>query len=124
MGRIPIDLRIGVTGHRWIPDDATSRHIVRAAIEQRHRRVTAIRRCGRQPSGVTVVSALAEGADRIVAHVGLDLGARLEVVLPLEAHDYERDFTSEASRDEFHELCAAGRVGAGGRRDTVAQRRL
>jgi hypothetical protein len=105
MGRIPIDLRIGVTGHRWIPDDATSRHIVRAALEQ-------IIAASSHPAmrattiGVTVVSALAEGADRIVAHVGLDLGARLEVVLPLEAHDYERDFTSEASRDQFHDLCA------------------
>ncbi len=105
IGRIPIDLRIGVTGHRWIPDDANTRATVRDVVE----RVIAAHSHPVLPAtttGVTVVSALAEGADRIVAHVGLDLGARLEVVLPLEADDYERDFKRDASRAEFHELCA------------------
>lgn len=105
IGRIPIDLRIGVTGHRWIPDDASARATIRATMEQ------LVATCSRPAlrattTGVTVVSALAEGADRIVAHVGLELGARLEVVLPLEADDYERDFTSAASRAEFRDLCA------------------
>ncbi len=105
IGRIPIDLRIGVTGHRWIPDDASTRATVLTCVEQ----VMAARShpvLQATTTGVTVVSALAEGADRIVAHVGLDLGARLEVVLPLEIDDYVRDFTSAASRAEFHELCA------------------
>ncbi len=56
--------------------------------------------------GVTVVSALAEGADRLVASLGLGLGARLEVVLPLPVDDYEKDFRDEASRAEFRGLLA------------------
>lgn len=53
----------------------------------------------------TVVSALAEGADRLVAHRLLGRrGTRLVAVLPLPREDYEADFETEASREEFRKL--------------------
>jgi hypothetical protein len=49
---------------------------------------------------------LAEGADRIVAHAGLALGADLQCPLPFLAAEYCHDFEDAASRDEFHNLLA------------------
>jgi hypothetical protein len=52
------------------------------------------------------MSALAEGADRLVAKVALDLGGTLWAALPLPADEYEQDFITEASRFEFRQLLA------------------
>ena len=41
---------------------------------------------------ITVVSALAEGADRIVAEVGLETGCSLQAILPFVRAQYIRDF--------------------------------
>ena len=95
---------IGVAGHRrrgLATADA-------AGLETVLRRILA----GLRNSGaVWLVSALTEGADRRVAHLGLELGYRLHVVLPLEACDYEREFDGLASGREFHTLLeAASRV--------------
>jgi hypothetical protein len=52
----------------------------------------------------TVVSALADGADRLVARVVLEReGAKLEAVLPLPADDFAHDFDAD-SRAEFDRL--------------------
>ncbi len=51
-----------------------------------------------------LVSALAEGADRMAAQAALDLGERLEVVLPFAQKEYERDFETAESRQEFRAL--------------------
>jgi hypothetical protein len=51
-----------------------------------------------------ILSPLAEGADRVVAHAGLALGADLQCPLPFHAAAYCRDFEDDASRDEFHAL--------------------
>ena len=53
----------------------------------------------------TVVSALAEGADRLVVERVLQRpGARLEALLPLPATDFETDFGSDDSLAEFRAL--------------------
>ncbi|MDP2103678.1 MAG: hypothetical protein Q8K26_02010 [Candidatus Gracilibacteria bacterium] len=54
-----------------------------------------------------VVSALAEGADRIIAWAGLRQGWRLDVVLPFPPLEYELDFPSSESRKEFTQLLEA-----------------
>lgn len=67
----------------------------------------ALRRIEQSFPGETFVinSALAEGADRIVAHHVLGrLGSRLVVPLPLTESEYVKDFPSEASRAEFSSL--------------------
>ncbi|HEV2269325.1 MAG TPA: hypothetical protein VGR92_07705, partial [Steroidobacteraceae bacterium] len=49
-----------------------------------------------------IVTALAEGADRLVAEVALEGGHELLVPLPLEPADYEHDFPASAA--EFHAI--------------------
>lgn len=59
---------------------------------------------------VAVMSALADGADRLVAHLALEMGLPLTVVLPMPRALYEADFSAE-SLNEFAHLCqAAGDV--------------
>ena len=103
-GRIGLELRIAVTGHSWIDDDDPAVAMAaQSALAELHRR------CSNRPTdstrvGLTVVTALAEGSDRIVARAGLTLGARLEVILPLPADDYRSDFTTTRSRETFDAL--------------------
>jgi hypothetical protein len=56
------------------------------------------------PVGLTIVSALAEGADRLVARQAMLRGARLEVVLPMPRDDYLTDFKTATSQDDFSAL--------------------
>ena len=56
---------------------------------------------------IAVMSALAEGADRLVAEEALALGLPLTVVLPMPRAMYEQDFTNADSRAQFAALCAA-----------------
>lgn len=54
----------------------------------------------------TALSALAEGADRIFADVALELGMRLEVLLPFASADYEATFADAATTTVYHKLLA------------------
>jgi hypothetical protein len=83
-GRLPIV--IGVTGHRHLRagDLSTHRAHVRELFAQLRLRYPS--------TPLRVVTALAEGADRLVAEVALEEGHELLVPLPLEPDDYERDF--------------------------------
>lgn len=104
-GRVPVELRIGIVGHRWLEDDDVTRGAVAAAVDdlwqRRSNSATA-----NTSVGLTVVSALAEGADRIAAAAAVDRGARLEVVLPLPSADYEKDFQTPESLARYRELLA------------------
>lgn len=90
-------IRIGVTGHRVV----TEFERIDAGVEAALRRIE-----DKFPGeAMTVISALAEGADRIVArHVLARPGAGLTVPLPLTKSDYLTDFRSEESREEFLSL--------------------
>ncbi|MEK6324301.1 MAG: hypothetical protein AABN33_21895 [Acidobacteriota bacterium] len=90
-------IRIGVTGHRILAEPGK----IEAGVEEALRRIQ--QAFSEEP--LTVVSALAEGADRIVARHVLGLpGARLVVPLPLAKSDYMSDFKTEPSRAEFLSL--------------------
>jgi hypothetical protein len=145
-GRIPFTFRIGVTGHRELADPDALRLRIREAIKQLLMHVPVAPGTG---MARVVVSALAEGADRLVAEEVLaagadrlvlqdvlgsgigqraqqdakdglgpgpgrmvletvlgDLDTRLEVALPLRQPDYEEDFKTEESKEEFHRLLA------------------
>ena len=98
----PGRLRIGVTGHRTLTEVPTLEALTKQAI-------------GAQTWGTapdpsqryTVVSPLAEGADRIVARAVLTYDeSRLDAVLPMVLDDYMEDFHTSESRLEFRELLA------------------
>lgn len=92
-------LRIGVTGHRVLAQ--TER--VEAGIEAAIARIEA----SHPGRPLVVVSALAEGADRLVAAAVLRRpGARLWAILPLLKSDYVDDFATLDSKEDFLRLLA------------------
>ena len=105
-GKIAVEFRIGVTGHRSLADEVAVASDVRAAV-QRILELRSTRGTETTPVGLTVVSALAEGADRILVQEVNNLQpARLEAVLPMQARDYCQDFDTAASRAVFNALLA------------------
>jgi len=105
-GRIPFRVRIGVTGHRTLEDEEGVSASVAATLRE-IRAVFAERSV--TPICFTILSALAEGADRLVvrqAFAVLGDDVRVEAVLPRDADDYKEDFASAASKREFDELLA------------------
>jgi hypothetical protein len=95
-GALP--LVIGVTGHRDLrtADRPVLEQTVRRAIEELRDQ------CPHTP--LIVLSALAEGADRLVAHAALDLGLSLIVPLPMPQAEYEKDFDGPGSLEDFRSL--------------------
>jgi hypothetical protein len=124
-GRIALHLRAGVTGHRFIDQqDPLLAEAIRDVLDllrSRCRRGTEA-----TPVSLVVVSALAEGADRMVAREALTRGSGLEVVLPLPCEDYLTDFESETSKSEFRGLLgqasAVTELAASGTRDQAYER--
>lgn len=117
-GRIPFRIRIGVTGHRTIEEDAALLEGVRAQIE----RVAGLVGSARTAVRLSVVSQLAEGADRIVVREALAsdpaLEPRLEAFLPLERDRYaEAQGFGAESRRELDRLLGAAVV----RREPLGQ---
>lgn len=94
----PLPLVIGITGHRDIRDEDG------AALEEKVRAIFTELRSNYPHTPLVLLSALAEGADRLATRVALDFGARLIVPLPMPKALYETDFTSDAARSEFDEL--------------------
>jgi hypothetical protein len=58
----------------------------------------------------TLISSLAEGADRIAARAALAAGFALDVVLPCPPSIYRGTFADDASRGEFDALMASARA--------------
>ena len=87
-------VRIGVTGHRVL----AGTDIVASAIDRALARIEG----GHPGRPLVVVSALSEGADRLVAEAVLRRpGARLEAVLPLPRFEFLDDFATPESKEEF-----------------------
>ena len=103
--RLP--LVIGVTGHRDLRDEDVPR------LEREVQSIIAQLRRGYLGDGaatpIIVLSALAEGADRLVARVALAQGAQLIAPLPLPVEEYRRDFEpglKPGNAAEFDQLLA------------------
>jgi hypothetical protein len=111
---IPYRIRIGVTGHRKLIEPAALQAVVRKAIDaeveklfhQKSRQsIDRVRHAGTTAVSFSILSPLAEGADRVVAQAVLAYPeTRLDVVLPMVIDDYIKDFESEESREEFLDL--------------------
>ena len=87
---------IGVTGHRFLGEPER----LEAALDD-----VVARLARERPEAWTILSALAEGADRLLTnHLLRRTGTRLLAVLPLPVDVYEADFGSPASRAQFRDL--------------------
>lgn len=93
----PHALSLAIAGHRRLhPSQSTVSNSIRSTLE-----IFATIQ-------LTLLSPLAEGADRLAAHEILRLpNGILRAVLPLPADDYESDFPTPESRAEFRQLLAA-----------------
>jgi len=105
-----LGLSIGIVGHRPVrivdPVRVRSRivEVLDAADAEMTRLAAGGRWSGRQP--LVLVSALAEGADRLAAAAALDAGMALGAVLPFPPDEYARDFATAEAREEFRSLLA------------------
>ena len=91
-------LLIGVTGHRdLLPDELP-------AIEEAVRGLLRSAAATSEHSSRRLVSALAEGADQLVARVGLDEGWTLIALLPLPVAIYREDFVTPEALRRFDDL--------------------
>jgi hypothetical protein len=106
---IPYRLRIGVTGHRTLEDPVLAAQKVNEILDKTVEEFfdNLLPKWPRETKlAFTVVTSLAEGADRLVAHEVLKRDeSEIEVVLPRAREDYRNDFTSEESRRDFDTLC-------------------
>ena len=110
---IPFRVRIGITGHRALQEPERIAAAIRGVLD------TGIWELFDPPVllenrstrlAFTVLTPLAEGADRLVAKEILNSpDAVIEVVLPFAEDDYLSDFAEAASKAEFEELCRKAR---------------
>lgn len=91
-------LVLGVTGHRALADVLRLEVAVTEVAAQLEARQAA--------SSWTLLSGLAEGADRLVARMLVERGVRLIAVLPRSAAEFEHDFATDESRADFRALLA------------------
>jgi hypothetical protein len=94
-GRVPILL--GACGHRDIEESDKLAGAIKAQCETLRKSYP--------NSPFVILSALAEGADRLIAKVAMKaLEAELIAVLPMPPEEYERDFGTAESKQEFRAL--------------------
>ncbi|HSG97547.1 MAG TPA: hypothetical protein VLA11_06115 [Woeseiaceae bacterium] len=91
---------IGVTGHRDLRKDEIP------GIRSRVRDLFLDLKERFPSRKLRLLSPLAEGADRLVANVAVELGIELSVVMPMPYGVYQADFSSEESAAEFDMLYA------------------
>ncbi len=109
---VPYRIRLGVTGHRDLTDDAAigkrvselfTAGTILDLFDDSSKRL--IRDSSATPVSFSILTPLAEGADRLVAREVMKVpGVTLEAVLPLVKEDYIQDFSTRESRDEFESL--------------------
>jgi ABC-type multidrug transport system fused ATPase/permease subunit len=119
---IPFRIKIGVTGHREnLPEEDLLKEKIRSVIGFREwdtdrsikpnsifslfSNVEELKHISNTPIAYSVLTAIAEGADRIVAKTVLEIeNSTIEVVLPLSKEDYLQDFKTSESKLEFEKL--------------------
>ena len=109
-----LSFRVGVSGARKIEDGVLPlikkqlngilttirREFQDACVSPAARAVYAIAKNGDVDGRLSLVSPLADGADRLAAEVAVALDFELEIALPFRRQDYADDFTAE-SREDF-----------------------
>ena len=104
----PLRIRLGVTGHRVIKDQESTALKVKEILRSKIYELLQNKIPGEKSIPAltfTIVTPLAEGADRLIAKEALMFPESIiEVVLPFAKDDYMQDFETEESRQEFEEL--------------------
>lgn len=91
----------GVSGHRdTLEDDSPE-------LQKQIRTVFDRFRLAYPNAPFKLLSPLADGADRIAAKAALAAGIQIVVPLPMAQAEYERDFTTTESLEEFRRMLAA-----------------
>jgi 8-oxo-dGTP pyrophosphatase MutT (NUDIX family) len=94
-------LRIGVSGHQQIGDEAT----VEFVSQQIHELLSKFQHLRREhDQDVIAYAALAIGTDRLFVKAALELGIPVEVIIPCS--QYEEIYDSPEVREEYHSLLA------------------
>jgi hypothetical protein len=97
-------LVIGVTGHRdLVPSEV-------AALRKMIAHLFDELRSHFPNTPLRLMTALAEGADRLAAHAANDADVEVQVVLPMPREVYRNDFESPESNAEFDELCVNAEI--------------
>jgi hypothetical protein len=100
-GIVPLSLWVGVTGHRTLPFGEVLAAKVDAVLTELRQSLA------NTPVLMSVVSSLAEGADRLVAsRILADPLSKLTAVLPFSPEHFKDDFETGASKDDFDRLLA------------------
>src|SRR5210317_987716 len=97
-------LTIGVTGHR----DLVAEEI--PALKKQVRGFFRQLKTEFPHLELQLITPLAEGSDRLVADIAIEMGIGLIVPLPMPQADYERDFLSPASIESFRGSLQNARV--------------
>ncbi len=97
-------LTIGVTGHR----DLVAEEI--PALKEQVRGFFRQLKTDFPHLDLQLITPLAEGSDRLVTDIALEMGISLIVPLPMPQADYERDFSSPAAIGVFRESLKHARV--------------
>jgi hypothetical protein len=97
-------LTIGVTGHRDLLAEEVPelKKLVRDFFLQLRSNYPGL--------DLQLITPLAEGCDRLVTDVALELGIDLIVPLPMSQEDYEKDFSSPAAIEVFRDTLKKARV--------------
>lgn len=97
-------LTIGVTGHRNLLSEEVP------ALKHKVREFFLRLRSDYPNLTLQLITPLAEGADRLVTDVAVELGVELIIVLPMPQADYEQDFSSAQAVAQFRETIHQARV--------------
>jgi hypothetical protein len=117
---LTLALRIGITGTRHLSPEQRLRITDQITVFLRNIREEVTRLAG-SPQAQAVygdapqtrlvcLSPLAEGSDRLLAKVALEQGFALICPLPFARSEYEKDFQSDESKNEFRTLLARSSV--------------
>jgi hypothetical protein len=96
-------LVVGVTGHRDLVEQE------KPVLKGRVRNFFSFLSDRYPDLELKLLTALAEGADRLVARVATDLGIPYTAVLPMQQAEYEKDFETEDDLAEFRSLLAGAK---------------
>jgi len=123
METLPFRIKIGVTGHRKGIPEAALKEKLRSVLNLSHltkgksipqdsifslcgpSTLESLRNLQKTPLTLCIYTALAEGADRIVSEPIMETeNSVMKVVLPLVQEEYEEDFETEESLNQFRLL--------------------